>query len=334
MARYNIILPVRNGGNYFKECINNILQQSLPDFKLKVLDNCSTDGSLEWIKNIDDDRIEIYPASSPLSIEENWGRIISIPKEEFITLIGHDDILHHNYLSIIDDLINKYPEASLYQTHFRYIDASGNALRLCKPMDEIQSAPEFLSFFLMNMIDVMGTGFMMRSKDYDEIGGIPAYPNLLFADFELWINLTKKGFKATAMEECFSYRLHSSATTKSPDIKFQQAFARFIDYLQKLNNSDPIMRLAIERYVIQFIGFYAKGLSHRLLRTPKNKREGLSVNSFLKQCKSFADLLVPGNNFDPEKQFSVRLASQIDSNALTRNLFLAFKKINPKPVYS
>ncbi len=334
MARYNIILPVRNGGNYFKDCVNSILQQSLPDFKLKVLDNCCTDGSLEWIKSVNDDRIEIYPASTSLSIEENWGRITSIPKDEFITMIGHDDLLHNNYLSVIDNLINKYPDASLYQTHFRYINDEGFEIRRCKPMDEIQKAPEFLSFFLMNMIDVMGTGFMMRAKDYDDVGGIPAYPNLLFADFELWINLSKKGFKATALEECFSYRLHSSATTKSPDIKFQQAFARFINYLHSLNQSDPDMRLAIERYALQFIGFYAKGLSHRLLRTPKNKREGLSVNSFLKECKSFADTLVPGNDFDPEKQFSVRLASQIDSNAFTRSLFLAFKKINPKPVYS
>ena len=334
MARYNIILPVRNCGNYLKECVNSILQQSLPGFKLKVLDNCSTDGSLEWIKSINDDRIEIYPASTPLSIEENWGRITSIPKDEFITLIGHDDILHQNYLSVIDNLINKYPEASLYQTHFRYIDASGKIIRHCKPMDEIQSAPEFLSFFLMNMIDVMGTGFMMRAKDYDEIGGIPAYPNLLFADFELWINLTKKSFRATAFEECFSYRLHSSATTKSPDVKFQQVFNRFINYFHTLSDEDPEMRMVIERYALHFIGFYAKGLSHRLLRTPKNKREGLSVNNFLRQCKLYADLLVPGNDFNPEKQFSVRLARQIDSNAITRNLFLAFKKINPKPVYS
>lgn len=46
------------------------------------------------------------------------------------------------------------------------------------------------------MIDVMGSGFMMRSADYDDLGGIPAaYPNLLFADFELLINLTKKAIR-------------------------------------------------------------------------------------------------------------------------------------------
>jgi len=334
MARYNIILPVRNGGNHFKECVNSILSQTLPEFRLKVLDNCSTDGTLEWIKSLNDERIDIYPSATALTIEKNWARITTIPKDEFITLIGHDDILDKNYLAVMDQLIQKHPNASLYQAHFRYINAKGATIRQCKPMDEIQTAPEFLSFFLLNMIDTMGTGFMMRSKNYDELGGIPPYPNLLFADFELWINLSKQGYKATAFEECFSFRIHSSATTKSPDVKFQQAFFKYIMFLQLLKESDPEMKLVIERYVLQFIKFYAKGLSHRLLRTPQNKREGLTVSDFLKQCKLYADLLVPGNNFIPEKQFSVKLARQIDSNAFTRSLFLAFKKINPKPVYT
>jgi hypothetical protein len=74
----------------------------------------------------------------------------------------------------------------------------------------------------------MGTGFMMRAMDYDALGGIPPYPNLLFADFELWIGLTRKNYKATAFEECFAFRLHQSMTTTSSDLKFQYAFDKFI----------------------------------------------------------------------------------------------------------
>src|SRR6185295_11425434 len=98
MSKYSIILPVRNGGEYVKDCINSILNQTLPDFGLHVLDNCSTDGTREWIESINDERITIYPGEKPLTIEENWSRIVSIPKNEFITLIGHDDILFPGYL--------------------------------------------------------------------------------------------------------------------------------------------------------------------------------------------------------------------------------------------
>ena len=131
MAKYSIVLPVRNGGEYIKECVHHILSQSLTDFQLHILDNCSTDGTSEWLQSLKDERIMIYPATQPLSIEQNWGRITSIPKNEFITLIGHDDILDANYLAVMDQLIRKHPRASLYQAHFRYIGPKGELLRRC-----------------------------------------------------------------------------------------------------------------------------------------------------------------------------------------------------------
>jgi glycosyltransferase involved in cell wall biosynthesis len=334
MIKFSIILPVRNGGEYVKECVNSILSQTYQDFHLHVLDNCSSDGTLEWIKSLNDKRIKIFPAEKPLSIEKNWGRIKLIQKNEFITLIGHDDVLDKNYLTVMDSLISKHPSASLYQTHFRYIDSKGKIIRCSKPMDEVQSASEFLAAFLCSIIDTMGTGFMMRGIDYNAYGGIPVYPNLLFADFELWISLTGKSYKATSSKECFGFRLHQSMTTKSPDIKFHKAFEQFMDYLARLKKNNNEFAIVIEKYSLQFIEFYCKGLSHRLLRTPKQKREGQTVSSFLKSCKSYADMLVPDNNFDPSEKYSIRLAKQIDSNFITRSLFLLFKKIRPKPILS
>jgi hypothetical protein len=180
----------------------------------------------------------------------------------------------------------------------------------------------------------MGTGFMMRSKDYDACGGIPPrYPNLLFADFEIFINLSRLGYKATAADPAFSFRLHQSTTTTSSDLKFHESFAIFIDYLYSLKK-DEEFNTAIERYGIDFLSLYCKGLSHRLLRTPMDKRQGKSVKYFIELIKSYADKLVPNNNFDPEKQLSVKFAKQIDSNAVTRSLFLLFKKVRNKPVLS
>lgn len=334
MAKYSIILPVRNGGHYVKECVASILAQTLQDFHLHVLDNCSMDGTFEWLRGLDDHRISLYPAAGPLGIEANWGRIVDIPKNEFITLIGHDDILDPNYLSVMDDLIKRHPQASLYQAHFRYIDAAGNTLRRCKPMDEIQSPSEFLAFFLEGLIDTMGTGFMMRAADYDALGGIPPYPNLLFADFELFINLTLKSYKATACEECFAFRLHQSMTTTSPDVKMQRAFGEFIGYLQELKPVDGRMNEMIERYAMRFIKFNCQALSHRLLRTRIKQREGLTVAGFVTICQDYARRVVPDQEFQPYRLFSMRLAKYIDSNAISRRLFLIFKKVYPTPLYS
>src|SRR5688500_2103522 len=98
MKKYSIILPVRNGGNYFKECVRSILEQTNQDFNLVVLDNSSTDQTLEWIESPEDSRIIIHRSESSLTIVESWARIRKIEKGEFMTMIGHDDLLHSNYL--------------------------------------------------------------------------------------------------------------------------------------------------------------------------------------------------------------------------------------------
>ena len=66
MAKYSIILPVRNGGHYVKICVDSILAQTYTDFNFIVLDNCSTDGTLEWLLSLNDSRIKVIPSQKSL----------------------------------------------------------------------------------------------------------------------------------------------------------------------------------------------------------------------------------------------------------------------------
>ena len=331
--KYSIILPVCNGGEHVKECVHSILAQAYTGFNLIVLDNCSTDGTSHWIQQQQDERIVYWPSEKPLSIEENWGRIQAVSKNEFMTMIGHDDILLPDYLTVMNELIENFPDASLYQTHFNYIDSAGKFIKHCKKMAAKETAPEFLKKFLNHSIDIMGTGFMMRSKDYDAVEGIPKYPNLLFADLELWVRLTALSYKATATTECFYYRLHDNTTKTSPDIKLQLSFEQCIMFLKELKQKDETFNKTVVENSIVFISYNCSSFSHRLLRTPVHKRNKLTVSSFVKKCKMYADILVPDNSYDPTEDNKVKLAEWIDSNVVLRKLFLLFKKMYSKPLF-
>ena len=198
-------------------------------------------------------------------------------------------------------------------------------------MAETETAEIFLEKFLKNGIDVMGTGFMMRSKDYDRMGGIPPYPNLLFADFELWIRLTMISFRATSFKECFSFRIHQSTTTVSPDSKFTGAFERFIYFLAELKDARPGFKEKITGNGATFLEFYCRGLSHRLLRTPRSRRP-LTVKEFVDKCTGYSKLLGIESQFHPRANWSIRLAILLDKNVIGRALFLGFKKIFRRPV--
>lgn len=332
-VKYSIILPVKNGGDYIKECVNSILSQTFDDFELIILIHDTTDDTLNWLKSLNEKRIIIHYQDGVNGIIGNWQRALSIPKGEFMTIIGYDDLLDKDYLQTIEDLVKKYPDASLYQTHFNYINSTGGYIKKCKPMPLKENAVDFLKNFLVNSIDIMATGFMMRSKDYDTLGGIPPYPNLLFADMELWLRLTQISYKVTAEKETFSFRIHQSVTTTSSDEKLQQAFERVILFLESLKIENEQMAKVIADNAISFIHYYCKSLSHRLIRTDKKSRPRVSVATVIKKSKQYADVLVPGNDYNPVADYKVKLAKYIDSNLILRKMFLMLRKIYNKPIY-
>ncbi|MCG2615396.1 glycosyltransferase [Terrimonas sp. NA20] len=332
MARYSIILPVKNGGNYLRECVQSILSQAVNDFELLVLENQSTDNTLDILASFNDQRIKIFPAPTSLTMEDNWHRALSLPKSEFMTLIGHDDILHKNYLCVMQELIAKYPDASLYQTHFRYIDSSGNEIGKCKHMNAVQDPATALSHFLLDKIDLMGTGFMMRSRDFEAAGGMPMYPNLLFADMELWIRLSRKNFLAVDSQECFSYRKHPAATTSSSsDARFINAFDLLMKYLIGLKHDDPELASVIKRDGVELLRQYCQGITHKVLRTPKSKRETPSVGQLIHTFRQYGKDLCDGK-FEPLDYRKIKVGKLIDSNPISHGIFLLFKKIYHKPV--
>jgi glycosyltransferase involved in cell wall biosynthesis len=307
--------------------VKSILSQTFADFNLHVLDSLSTDGSLDWISSIKDKRINIIPSQQRLSIEENWGRIKGIQKNEFMTVIGHDDLLHPDYLQKMELLISKHPDATLYQAHYDYIDASGDFIRPCLPMDEIQYAHEFLACHFSRTMDSMGTGYMMRSKDYDALGGIPLhYPNLIFADYELWIRLSHLGFKATDVKTTFSYRVHENLSKRTDGMLYQTAFSSYIGFIKSLMEIDDKVNEIVKRYGKQMLLYYCESLSHRLLKTPGDKRT-VSVAEYINRCERFAAELIPGQEFKPLSKFRIRIARDLDSSAAGRGLFNMFKKL-------
>lgn len=327
MQQYSIILPVRNGGHYVKECVNSILAQTLRNFNLVVLDNCSTDGTVEWLESLQDSRIIIHKATSSLPIEGNWGRIKEVTKNEFMTMIGHDDILYPHYLEAMDILIRQHPGATLYQAHYKYIDKNGQPIRNCLPMDEKQYAHEFLACQMSRTIESTGTGYMMRAADYDRLGGIPPdYPNLIFADFALWVSLMLPGYKATTLKECFAYRIHESVSHVTNGMMFQEAFGKYVMFIKSLLPGHEAIRTVVDRYGKEMLMYYCESLSHRLLKTPVANRS-VKVADFIRLCESYAHELIPGQPFKPMEKFRIRIASQLDQTAAGRQLFKLARRI-------
>lgn len=294
--KFSIILPVRNGMPHILDSVNSVLSQTYSNFKLHILDNNSTDGTLDWCMSINDARVEVLTSKISLSIEESWGRIVDIEKNEFIIMFAHDDILLPNYLKNINNLINQYPHAKLYQTNGELIDDNGALIRKCQPIKEIETSKDYLQARFHGKRDVFGTGYVMRSQAYDAIGGIPKFNKLSFADDALWLMLIGDGLKACCKSNSIQVRIHEnsmSATNPSNWFGFLEAIKQFSEFLDEFEKQNPnlisslgdLKKTFFKNYLVNI---YILGLLHKAENKQHFLDEELSlfINTYESLSKS------------------------------------------------
>lgn len=216
-----ILLPVRNGGAYLREAIDSIRRQTVASWRLFVLENGSSDATVETVRRYGDARIVIEPSDRPLAIEHNWARSLSIlakhavPDDALLTFIGHDDVFAPGFLAQIVDLAARHPRATLYQTPFDLIDAAGRPIRPCRPIPAREEATDLLAALCWGIRDSFGTGYAFRAGDFRAANGFPLFPRLLYADHLLFARLTGRGYKATSADVGCSYRLHRGSASNA-----------------------------------------------------------------------------------------------------------------------
>jgi glycosyltransferase involved in cell wall biosynthesis len=230
---FTIIIPVRNGANYIGAAISSILSQSYPHFRIMILENGSTDTTIQIVNAFADDRISIIPSTSSLNIEENWSRIRDLDLMEYLTILGHDDILYPEFLAEIVELITAEPSASLYQVQFEYIDSNGDFVRHIPKITYKETASQFLAAVMDDKEECCGTGYVMRSKDYRQVGGIPAYPGLLYADVVLWYRLSNLSYKVCSPKTLVGYRVHPQNMHRNANFsRYYSATRQYYDFLR------------------------------------------------------------------------------------------------------
>ena len=333
IIQFSIIIPFKSGKKYLLECLHSVLAQDYPYYNVIILaDNTSNaDNALNEVLALQNNKISILQSNEPLNILQNWGRIKEIDKFEYMTLLGYDDVLEKTFLSTIHQLIQQSPEASLYHTHFKYINSETEYIKNCQPLPYQLNVSEYLSLALQQNIDIMATGYVFKSSDYDALGGIPTqYPNLIYADLQLWIALTKKSHLVVAPSVQFSFRIHASTTKTSPNKILLDAFLIFLNYLYQLKQESTTLASIIEKNGKRFTENTTKEIAHRLLRTPKKLREGFTIDTMIKKIEKASSLL--HIDYAPSQIKSIRIAKLIEGNDLLNTLFLFFKKIYKKPI--
>lgn len=116
----SVVMPVYNGEKYLREAIDSILNQSFRDFEFIIVNDGSTDQSVEIIQSYKDSRIKlINQVNGGVSNALNTGLKNAVGK--YVVRMDADDISHHNRIEIQYNFIKNNPEYVIVGSDVNYV---------------------------------------------------------------------------------------------------------------------------------------------------------------------------------------------------------------------
>jgi glycosyltransferase involved in cell wall biosynthesis len=225
----SVITPVYNMGLFLPECIESVLRQTFKNFEYIIVNNCSTDNTLEVAMEYEgkDNRIKVHNNDSFVGVIENHNRAFRLisQKSKYCKVVSADDWIFPNCLEQLVGLAEAYPSVgfvSSYSIAGNQISFSGleyerkivSGREICR--ETLMGGPYVFGAPTSNMYRA---DLIRRSKEF-YVGNNPHADT---TPFYLWLKDYDFGF----VHQILSYtRIHhgsqTSATRKSGLLKVAQ----------------------------------------------------------------------------------------------------------------
>ena len=189
---FSVIIPLYNKAPYIAKAIESVLGQTYCDFEVIVIDDGSTDQSLEVAKTFENKSITIVSQpNSGVSTARNNG--VKIAKHPYICFLDADDWWHPTFLEEMKRLITDFPDAGIYGSGY-YIVKNGQEriAPIGVPQGFERGIIDYCEVYAKTLCMPLWTGAVIVPKNiFDEEGGFKSQLKL-GEDFDLWIRIVLK----------------------------------------------------------------------------------------------------------------------------------------------
>ena len=303
-----IYITNHNYGKYINKAIRSVLDQSLNEFELIIIDDGSTDNSLKIIDQYKNHRkiISVYQKNKGLTVSNNIA--LRLSRGKYIIRLDADDWLDPNALQIMSDYLEKNPKIGLVFPDYFEVDEKDNILNLVRRYD----------FKKVKLLDrpAHGACTMIRKECLNKIGGY----NERFDrqdGFYIWLKFIQRYGVMNINLPLFFYRQHNQSLTKNEE-KIIKTRADIIKMYNSKKNSKKkaLAILAVRGYEINPHNYFLKKL--------KNKPLGCWIIDSLLKSKKISKILVT----TPDKKILNFLKKKYKSKILLAKRNLSLSRIN------
>lgn len=207
--KITVLMPVYNGAKYLDLAIRSILEQTFKDFEFLIIDDGSTDNSVEIVRGYDDSRIRLILNERNLGLPATLNAGLDIAKGEYIARMDCDDISHPRRFEKQVEFMDNNPGISICGTWMKTIgDKTGIIIQTPKTNEEIKCSLLFGSGLAHPTVFIRKKIFYEQGLRYSL-----EYPDC--EDTELWFRALKHLQAASLQQILYYYRIHLMQTCRS-----------------------------------------------------------------------------------------------------------------------
>ncbi|HNJ61200.1 MAG TPA: glycosyltransferase [Chitinophagales bacterium] len=205
----SVLMTAYNAENYVKEAIQSILEQTYSDFEFVIINDGSTDKTLEIIQSFDDKRIRIINEGK-FGYYKAKRRLIEEAKGKYIAIMDADDIADKNRFEAEVDFLDKHPDFGLVGTNATWIDKDN------KPFGKgfnFSYSPEELKCRLLFHNCFVHSSVLIRKSILDKYQ--LNYREKASEDLDLWVQISRYIEVKNIPKKLIKYRIHSNSIVHS-----------------------------------------------------------------------------------------------------------------------
>lgn len=210
MELVSIITPSYNTGKFIKETITSVLNQSYKNWEMIIVDDCSSDNSLEIIKSFNDNRIKLFVNDNNIGAAMSRNYALKKASGKWIAFLDSDDIWDKDKLRKQIEFMKKNNYDFSY-TNYIEIDEDS------KEIGKFVSGPNILTKRSLNNFCYQGCLTVMYNNE--KVGLVQINNLLKNNDYAIWLKVIKKSKCYLLPEVLASYRKRKGSISNHSYIK-------------------------------------------------------------------------------------------------------------------
>jgi glycosyltransferase involved in cell wall biosynthesis len=254
----SVVLPIYNAGKYLEKSITSVLLQGYKKYEFLILDDCSTDGSKEYLQNINSNNIKIYYNEINRGLFFNLNFLINKAKGSLVKLWSQDDIMNPSCLESFAAFHFSHPKIGFSYCNRDQINEDGIIYR----SNRLDNTPSLISTELHARISFF-TG-SIAGNIANVCLSMPAIKKVglfredmkISADFDMWVRLAKEYETGFINQKLIQVRDHSLQLSRKDEYYIyhvkedREVYGNLFSYVNKPLKAEG--KFMLRRYKLVF----------------------------------------------------------------------------------